>query len=294
MHSEQPGFDVGRQSHARSSLGDEHPTHSTRPARSGARDIERWLPAVLCWWEGACPAHPAAAPPAHPSALRRLQHVACYKIQMHRFLLPHSSPVFCFLFLSALGDRAPDGKSLRALSFLETTCFLPLPPWGAQGEDSRDRAGTNSCPSRSLFSDSAPGPRRQSSPKALLQAGRLQGCLKHRLGVGTISLPSLKGICHQTLLCLCPAAPWGAVPEAAPQESPSPAEMFLMGLCGSGGLEGAIGWKSPSWDLMGHGHPNACSCTPSCCKALPCHTSLERGLYIPLVLPILCSQLLLF
>lgn len=66
--------------------------------------------------EGVRPVHPAAAPPVHPSAAQRLQHVAGYKIQTCRFLLPRSSPVFCFLLLSAPGDRAPDGKSLLSRS----------------------------------------------------------------------------------------------------------------------------------------------------------------------------------
>lgn len=51
-------------------------------------------------------------PSAHPSAAQRLQHVAGYMIQTRRFLLPCSSPAFCFLLPPAPGDRAPDGKSL--------------------------------------------------------------------------------------------------------------------------------------------------------------------------------------
>lgn len=79
--------------------------------------------------EGVRPVHPAAAPPVHPSAAQRLQHVAGYMIQTRRFLLPRSSPAFCFLLLSAPGDRAPDGKSLlsRSPCWEHPASFRPHP-----------------------------------------------------------------------------------------------------------------------------------------------------------------------
>lgn len=120
----------------------------------GPRSSRRHIPA-----QRRLPAAPGGREGAHilhsPSSIRqRLQHVARYTIQTCRFLPSRSSPAFCFLLLSALGDGAPDGKRLCVLWFLEARCFLPLPaasrlPWA--GGDSGATAGTDSHPSKAFW-----------------------------------------------------------------------------------------------------------------------------------------------
>lgn len=64
---------------------------------------------------------------------------------MHRFLLPRSSPAFCFLLLSAPGDGAPDGKRLLSRSL----CWKhPLPSAPARH---RAWCSADSCPGGSLL-----------------------------------------------------------------------------------------------------------------------------------------------
>lgn len=111
----------------------------------GPRSSRRHIPA-----QRRLPAAPGGREGAHilhsPSSIRqRLQHVARYTIQTCRFLPSRSSPAFCFLLLSALGDGAPDGKRLCAL--VPRSTLLPSAPrclsaalgWGGQRGHGRDR-----------------------------------------------------------------------------------------------------------------------------------------------------------